>query len=408
MFKHFSVYFIFSIINAVISLGISIFLARSLSEENYGMIGLFLATLYFLRPLASFNAIGLVSINKKVLSKSEYQLFSNTFFTFLVFIFLLLLTISVFFPFFLKFNIALFFAIVFLVFFMALGDFHNAELIQDNKSKLFGGYTFINRVIIFIVSFLFVRGSNLGWKSYIVALLVAEFITLLIKYNYSFNSLKNARLNFNKKELKNIFFYGLPLGVALLAGWGLNQSDKLIVSRFFSLKEVAYYSVGYSLGVIINTINMALTNTVVPVIYEALKKNRAKPILQKYTRYYLIGMIIFLIPFTLVVYCLVPVVYGDNYKKSVPIVILIAIAFCFNGLYRITGMVIEFYKMNILKTKILFVAMFINIVMSMLFLKFLGVMAAAVGTIMGYVFLAVSSQYFGMKIIKEKINENNL
>lgn len=406
MFKHFSIYLIFSVVNAGISLGISVFLARNLSEENYGMIGIFLAVLYFLRPLASFNAIGLVSINKKVLSKNEYQLFSNTFFTFLVFIFLLLLTVSAFFPFFLKFSIVLFFAIVFLVFFMALGDFHNAELIQDNKSKLFGGYTFINRVIIFIVSFLFIRESNLGWKSYIVALLVAELITLFIKYNYSFNSLKKARLNFNKKELKNIFFYGLPLVVALFVGWGLNQSDKFMVSHFFSLKEVAYYTVGYSLGVIINTINMALTNTVVPVIYEALKKNEAEPILQKYTRYYFIGMIFFLIPFALIVYYLVPLAYGNNYKNSVPIVILIAIAFCFNGLYRITGLVIDFYKKNILKTKIFFYAMLINIAISLLLLHFFGFMAPAIGTIVGYVFLAVASQYYGSKIIKEEMLMN--
>lgn len=51
--------------------------------------------------------------------------------------------------------------------------------------------------------------------------------------------------------------------------------------------------------------------------------------------------------------------------------------------------------------------MFVNIGLSIALIQSFGILAPAIGTIVAYVFLAISSLYCGNKILKEK-NENIL
>ena len=79
MIKHFLNYFSFSILNAALTFLISIYLARNLTIEEFGMVGIFFAISFFLKPLAALNSLRLVSIEKNNLSNSEFQKFSNYF-----------------------------------------------------------------------------------------------------------------------------------------------------------------------------------------------------------------------------------------------------------------------------------------------------------------------------------------
>jgi len=402
MVKHFSSYLLFSILNSGITFVISVFLARSLSVESFGIIGIFLAVLYFVKPLANFNTIGLVPINKVELNHNDFQIFANNYFSLQVILFFILFSLSLFFyQIFPEYKFLILF-LPFLSFIMTFTEFHNSELIQDKNSTQYGLFILINRIFILFFTVVFIKILNFDWTAYLWALLLAESITLLIRFNKNFISLKKFSFLLNKNEIKNIMIYGLPLFVALLAGWGLNQSDKFIVLHYFSLKEVAFYTVAYSLGVIINTINQALTNTVVPIIYNALKENRAKKLIKKYTLYYavIISIIIFFIGISAKYFILL--FYGKEYIESITIIILISVAFGFNGIYRVSGLVIEYYKLNVLKTKLVFIAMLINLIVSILLINLYGIFAPAIGTIIAYIFLAFSSQYYGYKILKEQ------
>lgn len=407
MIKHFSNYFKFSILNAILSFIISIYLARTLDIESFGMVGIFIALLFFAKPVAAFKSLGLVSINKVNLTRKEFQNFSNNYFSFLLFWSIFLLIVS--------FIISLFFSkyifiIIFLpilAFIIFLGEFHNTELIQEEKSKKHGIFILITRVLVLILSILLIELLQLNWIGYLWAILISEFIVLLFRLKHNFYTLNNFSFNFDLIEYKKIIVYGAPLFLALLGGFILNQSDKFIVLNYFTLKEVAFYTVAYQIGSILNTINQALTNTVIPTIYKSLRDSPKEALIKinKYIVYYLFIFTLIVVVISTLTKFFIPLLYGQNYHDSVDIVIYIVIAFGFNGIYRLTGFIIEYYKYNALKTKLIITAALINMIFSISMISKLALLAPAVGTVIAYLFLSISSQYFGRKILNEK-NKN--
>ena len=401
MLKRLSLYFSFSIVNAGITFLTSVFLARNLPVDDFGVIGLFLAVLYFAKPLASFNAVGLVAINKANFNKERFKSFSDVYFTFqMIFsVFLLLISLilsQVFYEYMFVFLI-----LPFLIFVMVFTEFHYAELVQQKNSLYYGGYVFVTRVLVLLFSFLLINFYDFNWKAYLWALFLSEIIVLVIKVKISFVTLRGFSFSVEKSEILKIITFGLPLFIFLIAGWGLNQADKFIVLHFFSIKEVAFYTVAYSLGVSINTVNQALTNSILPVIYDALKEGGAEGVIKKYTLYYTTFITLCIVILGCSASYFVPLFYGEEYSSSISIVVLISIAFGFNGLYRITGMVIEYHKLNVLKTKLVFSSMLINIILSIMLIDGYGVLAPAIGTIVAYMYLAFTSQYYGNKILKD-------
>lgn len=405
MLKTFSTYLGFSVINAGLTFLTSVYLARTLSYESFGLIGILLAVLYFALPMAAFNSLGLVAINKVKLDSGNFQNFANGYFALTIIIFIIsLVGVYIASLFITQYQFVLILMPVY-TFIFALGQLHNAELIQEGKSTPYGLYLLLTRVLVFVTAFLLIELYNHDWMSYIAALISAEVIVLGVRFFTGFNALKNVTLVFDFEQIKPIIFYGIPVFFVMLAGWGLNQADRFIVLEYFSLKEVAHYTVAYTLGMIINTVNAALTNTVVPKIYRAINEGDAIGIVKKYTFVYFGIISVLIICFALTASFFIPLFYGEKYIESVEVAILIAVAFGVNGVYRISGLVIDFYKMNVLKTKIIFAAMLINVGLSILLINDLGIIAPAVGTIVAFIFLATASQIFGLRKLKLETNK---
>ncbi len=70
-------YLLFSGVSSATSFLATIYMARTLSQESVGIIGLFMTIIYIAPQLMSFSSIGLVSINKVKLKHEDYIKFSN-------------------------------------------------------------------------------------------------------------------------------------------------------------------------------------------------------------------------------------------------------------------------------------------------------------------------------------------
>jgi len=212
-----------------------------------------------------------------------------------------------------------------------------------------------------------------------------------------------------KEKIKEFILFGFPLLIGLGAGWLLNQSDRFIVLKFFTLKEVGIYTVAYSLGIIINLVNQAMVNSVVPHLYKSLKRKEGHKIVKKLNIFY--SIIIFIVAFLIGVGAkwYVPFLFGKEYISGIAIIFIISIAFGFNGIYRMTGMVIDFYKKNTLRTILIYISAICNVVVSIILIPFFGILSPAIGTLIAYMLLAFLSYYFGWKIlIKEENVKRNI
>jgi len=233
-------------------------------------------------------------------------------------------------------------------------------------------------------------------------MLLGQMLLLIFMYNKTFTTLHFFKITIDKIQFKEFFQFGLPLLLGLAAGWVLNQADNYIVLHFFTLKDAGVYAVAYSIGTIVNTINQAATNAIMPKLYTALENKEGHKLIKKMNLYYAIIMIIISLIIGISSYWYIPILFGSDYTESSNIVFFITLAFGFNGIYRTTGSVIAFYKQNKLQMKLIYLSAITNIIISILLIPYFGIVSPAIGTMVAFMLLAYTSYIFGWKILKKE------
>ena len=395
-------YFLFSVLASGLGFLGVIYMTKTITPEEFGVIGLFLAVLYVLPIMISFSSVGLVNINKVKLSEQEFIFFSRSYFTFGMFIFLLIFISSMILGLFIEQYYLVFFLLPVLAFIMFINNFHSAELIQDGFSKRYGTYRLLLSLFSLLLTILFISVFELTWDGRLLALVLGEFLVLLVAYKLSFKTFTKFQFDFNRVAFKEYILFGLPLMIGLGGGWLLNQADRFIILNFFTLKDVGIYTVAYSIGAIVNRVNQATTNASIPVLYDHLEKKEGNKIVKKLNLYYSLTVMIISLIIGIGSYWYVPLLFGKEYLDSPPIILFIALAFAFNGIYRMTGGVIAFYKQNVLQMKLVYTSAAVNIALSILLIPVFGILSPAIATMFAYMLLAYLSYIYGWRILKKE------
>jgi O-antigen/teichoic acid export membrane protein len=345
------------------------------------------------------TATGLIAINKVKLEKVQFLYFARSYITFGFLNFVLLFISSIAISFLFEGYWVIFVVIPIISFFMFLISFHYSELIQDGHSISYGLYNLFNVVITTLLTLFFLSGLSLDWDGRIFAMLISQILVVMLMHRKTFKTLKLFKVSINKIQFKKFIVFGFPLLLALGAGWILNQIDSYMVLYFFTLKDVGVYTVAYSVGAAVNTINQAATNAIMPMLYNALEKKEGHKIIKKINLYYSTLIILISLIVGVGSYWYIPIIFGDSYLQSANIVFFIALAFGFNGVYRTTGGVIAFYKKNNLQMKIVYLGAIVNVIFSLIFIPYFGIISPAIGTMIAFMLLAYMSYLYSMRIL---------
>jgi O-antigen/teichoic acid export membrane protein len=276
---------------------------------------------------------------------------------------------------------------------------HNSELIQNKNIKMFGIYKILLVTINIILIYVLVDLLELSWQGRLEGIILSNIFIIILMYIFTFNSLRDYRFKMEFSLFKEYLKYGLPLIVGLGAAWMTTQMDKYIVLYYFSMKELGIYSFGYTIGMSFIIINQSMVNAVSPKIYKILKDGIGKKIIFKYSLYYNIFILILVFVAILIIKEFSYLLLDKEYINSIDIIILIMIASAFDGMYRIYGLVINYYKENILRTKIEYSIVIINISFSLLLIPYYDILAPAIGTIIAYLLGFIISKYYAKKLI---------
>jgi len=400
--KKFISYALFSIITSAIGFITLMYLAKVLSPSELGVIGIFQAFIFVSIPLVTFSSLGLVAVNKVKMNQIDYQNFSNVYFTLglLLSIGLVLIT-AVLYPFYSE-HVWILVAIPIISSLRLFADFHSVELIQDHHAHSYGVYTVIESIIGLCATIALISYFKFSWEGRIIALLIGAALALGGRYLFNFLTMRNFQFSLNAQEIRKIFKYGWPLMIALGAGWALNNADRFIVLHYFSLREVGIYTLAFSIGSLINVINQATTNAISPTIFQRLHDKTARTILAKYNLYYTFFIISIALIGGIGAYWYIPWFFGDKYPQSETVILLVALAFAFNGIYRVTGLVIDFFEATQLKTWLLYISTGVGIVFSISLIPVFGLIAPGIGMVIAYVTLAALSYIYGWKLMNEK------
>ena len=399
MIKNVSYYAIISVITGLLNLLATLMLSRLLLPEEYAYLGLFAVFIYLLNPIMSFNTIGLVGINIVNYNKNKYEYFTNVYITYLLgssFLVLAILSVSL-------IIIEPYRKLIMLSYFVATINLfvtiHYAELIQTKKIFIFGIYKILYGILNILAIKVFIDIMDLSWSGRLLGIIISGIIVLVVMYKKSFDTLRRYKFIVDYKEVKSFLLYGYPLLLGLGAAWLTTQLDKFIVLYYYDMSILGYYSFGYTIGMSFMVINQSLVNAIVPKIFSILKNGVGLSIISKYSAYYNIFIITIVSIGITIMYYFSDLILGEKYSKSLYIIILVMVGMAFDGMYRIYGLIIIYYKENKLRTKIEYSIVIINILFSIMLIPQIGVYAPAIGTIISHLLGFILSMYYSKKIM---------
>lgn len=236
----------------------------------------------------------------------------------------------------------------------------------------------------------------------IISFVIIQVIFFIVIYFYDFFK---GRVFFSRKYWKYALKFNIPLIPHYLSMTLLNQSDKIMISKLINNKATAYYSVAYSVAMLMLILTNSINSSLIPYIYKSIK-NKQYQKLKSITNKILIFVAILCELVILFGPEIIKLVASEEYYESIWILPPVSTAVFFIFLYNIFGAVeLYFEKTNYIMIASSFSAI-INIILNYFFIPIYGYVAAGYTTLFCYILFSFIHYIFYKKIIKRnKINE---
>lgn len=212
---------------------------------------------------------------------------------------------------------------------------------------------------------------------------------------------------FNKEFWKFAVTFNLPLLPHYLSGTILNQGDRIVINALVGSSAVAFYSVAYNLGVVLNLVTTAVNASLTPWIYQELKQKRTSDI-ARITNMLLLMMaaLIFLLMFFApeILYTMA----APEYAEAVYVIPPIVASTFFVFLYNILTNVEFFYSERKYVSIGSICAAVLNLVLNWIFVPIYGYYAAGYTTLFCYIIYGLSHLWFSGIVSKKHLGVSSI
>lgn len=251
-----------------------------------------------------------------------------------------------------------------------------------------------------VIAYLVLNGH--GLFSVVLSVLIVRAIFFLILSYLIKSEIGIKKPHFSK--IKEYTSFGLPTIPGSISSWVVASSDRYIIGYFLGANWVGIYSVGYGFGHLPTILIGILCFVLLPTLsklYDEGKINEVKTHLSYSLKYFLA----FTIPFVFGATILSKQVLEIFSTREIAsqgyfIVPLVAWSVLFYGFYAVMSSVLVLAK----KTKIIgatwILAALANLLLNILIIPHLGILGAAITTLIAYALAMVITTYYSFKEFK--------
>lgn len=282
----------------------------------------------------------------------------------------------------------------------------NALVRGLGKIKLYSLSNFILSVLTIILNVVLILGTNLKVDGLLLSVIIANLVMVLfLSIRLKLKEFINFKL-MNKKLMKEMLTYSIPLIPHSLSWTIINLSDRLIIAGALGTASNGIYAISNKFPTIINTVYNYFAIAWKESAAKALHEEDSG---QYYNKIYeaLKNMVY---SATVLVIAFVPFVFNilikGGYQEAYLYIPILVFSVYFSNMASFYGGIFSAYK----KTKIIgtttLVSAIINLVIDIVFIKTIGIYAAAISTLLASVFLYVYRKYKIKDFVKLKYSKD--
>jgi O-antigen/teichoic acid export membrane protein len=204
----------------------------------------------------------------------------------------------------------------------------------EENPRAFGLYQLLQTLVNVTVSLLLVVALGLGADGRLAGILVATVVLgtlsvwILLHRGY-------VVLRWNSEMVVRALRFGIPLLPHALAGIVKRGADRFLITALVGLQATGPYAAAQQVGSAIGLLALAFNKAYSPYLFRALKSidDRRKQTIVRYTYVYFLLILLFAILLGTASTLWLSVLLGPNFDDAAPLVIWIAVAFAFDGMY---------------------------------------------------------------------------
>ena len=288
-----------------------------------------------------------------------------------------------------------------------------AYLRVTNKPIKFAAVKILNILIYAIFNILFLlylpkymeHGHSLGilhetYQKYplVIFIFLSNLIASIITFLVLSPILFKFKFSFDKKLLRKMLAYGIPILITSLAFVTNENLDKILIEKYLGKEQMGIYAACYKLGVFMMLFTMAFRLGAEPFFFNKAADINAKEVYAKILNWFTILGSIFLLVVILFLPLFAKLLLGDeSYYSGLKIVPIILYA---NLLLGISYNLAVWYKLTdktIYGTYFALVASAITILFNIWLIPKIGYMASAWATLLSYGSIVILSYFAGQK-----------
>jgi O-antigen/teichoic acid export membrane protein len=254
-----------------------------------------------------------------------------------------------------------------------------------------------------LIAFLLLSGF--GLLGAIFALLIVRCITFAIAFSLVTSQIGLKLPNFS--ELKPYLRYGMPLTPHVMTMWTVHSSDRYIIGYFIGMASVGVYSAAYAMGSLVLFFLTPIQFILFPTISKLYEEKRIEEV-RNYLKYSLKYFLIFAIPsaFGLSVLAkpLLRILTTSEFVSGSIVVPFVAFGVIIFGIFQIFMNILHLAKKTELNLILSGMAAFSNIILNMILIPYIGILGAAIATLISYAVLALLTVSISFKYLKFDID----
>ena len=251
--------------------------------------------------------------------------------------------------------------------------------------------TIINQILTIAFSVLIIKIFKLGALSILIgmALSISIIDILLVFQSDILKYLKFEIPKFNM--LKSLFLYGLPIAIAALSLWFINQSNKFITSHFYGLKEAGLVGVAYNMTFpVLMTLFAIITIAAYPRIINLYEdKIDVRPVISRMSGYYFLIAIPLILVMSAYAPDIISIFANAKYQNASVLVPYLAFSVLFMSLTDYTTMQYHLSKKTYILTTLKVWAGIAGLVLNIILIKKLGLAGVGIATLISNIFYFV-------------------
>ncbi len=258
-------------------------------------------------------------------------------------------------------------------------------------------------LIIAWLGFQFVKNIYVPTFAYLLTPIILALILLPLLFKKVFPQFFDYKLKLDKKLTKDLLKFGAPLMLFSVGGLILGYTDTIMLTYFRTLEEVGLYNVALPTINLLGFFGIALGAVIFPMTSELWAKNQKEKLIQGFSLLYKYSFILIL-PLSLILFSfpkiIITFLFGGEYVGASSALRILSIGIILLTINKVNFNAIAGIGRPKINSKIVLIAAVFNLFFNFMLIPILGIIGAAITTLIGYIIMTILSLGSLIKLIK--------